>query len=190
MGNVRHHPGADCTIGDAFNGDAATVAGVELLLSTNLSPSQNFSTPLSFVYTYMDAEFDTDIADTDFFGDVSKGDPIPYIPEHQFRVSAGIEQSRWGANISANYVDEVCVRASCGEFERADDTLTVDIAANFLFNDRITLFGRIENVTGDENIPRTPPLWGQAQQGPNRHRRRAYRVLSEKIISSSAALHS
>ena len=128
LGECTSSSGTDCTLGDAFNGDAATVAGVEALLSTNLTPNRAFDTPLSVVYTYIDSEFDTDIADTDFFGDVSKGDPIPYIPEHQLRVSAGIEQTRWRAYISANYVDGVCVRASCGEFERTDDTLTVDIA--------------------------------------------------------------
>ena len=152
LGECTSSSGTDCTVGDAFNGDAATVAGVEALLSVNLTPDRTFNTPLSFVYTYIDAEFDTDIADTDFFGDVRKGDPIPYIPEHQVRVSAGIEQPRWRAYISANYVDEVCVRASCGDFERTNDTLTVDIAARYLFTDRISLFGRMENVTGAEDI--------------------------------------
>ena len=152
LGECTSSSGTDCTVGDAFNGDAATVAGVEALLSVNLTPDRTFNTPLSFVYTYIDAEFDTDIADTDFFGDVRKGDPIPYIPEHQLRISAGIEQPRWRAYVSANYVDEVCVRASCGDFERTDDTLTVDIAARYLFTDRISLFGRMENVTGAEDI--------------------------------------
>lgn len=152
LGECTSSSGTDCTVGDAFNGDAATVAGVEALLSANLTPNRDFSIPLSFVYTYIDAEFDTDIADTDFFGDVSKGDPIPYIPEHQLRVSAGIEHARWRAYASANYVDEVCVRASCNDFERTDDTLTVDIAGHYQFNDRISLFGRVENVTGEEDI--------------------------------------
>ena len=152
LGECTSSSGTDCTVGDAFNGDAATVAGVETLLQTNLTPDRTFSTPLSLVYTYIDSEFDSDIADTDFFGDVSKGDPIPYVPEHQLRVSAGIELARWNLYVSANYVDELCVRAACGDFERTDDTLTVDIAGHFLFNDRIALFGRMENVTGEEDI--------------------------------------
>ena len=165
LGECTSSSGADCTVGDAFNGDAATVAGVEALLQTNLTPNRTFSTPLSFVYTYIDSEFDTDIADTDFFGDVSKGDPIPYIPEHQLRISAGIEQSRWNAYVSANYVDEVCVRASCSEFERTDDTLTVDIAGHYLFNDRIVLFGRMENVTGEEDILGRHPYGARPNKG-------------------------
>ena len=166
LGECTSSSGTDCTVGDAFNGDAATVAGVEALLSVNLTPDRTFNTPLSFVYTYIDAEFDTDIADTDFFGDVRKGDPIPYIPEHQLRISAGIEQPRWRAYVSANYVDEVCVRASCGDFERTDDTLTVDIAARYLFTDRISLFGRMENVTGAEDILGRHPYGAR----PNKNR--------------------
>ncbi len=165
LGECTSSSGTDCTVGDAFNGDAATVAGVEALLTTDLTPYRSFSIPLSFVYTYIDSEFDTDIADTDFFGDVSKGDPIPYIPEHQLRISAGIEQTRWRAYVSANYVDGVCVRASCGDFERTDDTLTVDIAGHYLFNDRLALFGRVENVTGDEDILGRHPYGARPNKG-------------------------
>lgn len=153
LGECTASSGADCVIGDAFNGDAATVAGVEFSLATNLAPLDHpFRIPLSFAYTWMDAEFDTDIADTDFFGDVSKGDPIPYIPDHQLRVFTGVELPRWSAYLSANYVDAVCVRASCGAFERADESFTVDLAAHFQFNDRVSVFGSLENVTGAEDI--------------------------------------
>ena len=69
------------------------------------------------------------------------------------------------------------MRASCGDFERTDDTLTVDIAAHYLFTDRISLFGRMENVTGEEDILGPPPLRCPAEQEPDSHRRRAYRVL-------------
>ena len=152
LGECTASSGTGCTVGDAFNGDAATVAGVEILLAANLTPNNGFNVPVSLSYTYMDTTFDTDIADTDFFGDVSKGDPIPYIPDHQLHLSVGVEQSRWGAYISANYVNEVCVRASCDLFERTDDTFTVDLSANYQFNDRINLFGRLENLTDAADI--------------------------------------
>ena len=40
----------------------------------------------------MRGEFDTDIADTDFFGDVRAGDPLPYIPEQQFNATLGVDE--------------------------------------------------------------------------------------------------
>ncbi|NKB37761.1 MAG: TonB-dependent receptor [Gammaproteobacteria bacterium] len=152
LGECTASSGTGCTIGDAFNGDAATVQGVEMLFAADLTPASEWNVPVSLTYTYIDAEFDTDIADTDFFGDVTKGDPIPYIPDHQLRFTVGVEHSSWGAYLNANYVDEVCVRASCDAFEQTDDTFTLDLTGNYQFSENINFFGRIENLTDAEDI--------------------------------------
>lgn len=152
LGECTASSGSDCTVGNAFNGDAATVQGIEMMIALTLMRSSGFTVPLNFNYTYIDSEFDSDVADTDFFGDVSEGDPIPYIPVHQFNLSVGIEKNHWSAYISANYVDEVCVRASCNAFEKTDDTLTIDISGNFDVNESVSLFGKIENLSGEEDM--------------------------------------
>ncbi len=121
--------------------------------------------PLTVSYTYLDATFDTDIADTDFFGDVSKGDPLPYIPKHQFLVSLGVEKGRFSSYLSANYVDETCVRASCGEFEKTDSWLTLDLAAHYRFSDHITFYGRINNLTDDNVIVARHPYGARPNLG-------------------------
>lgn len=152
LGECTSSSGSDCTIGDAFNGDAATVAGLELLISSDLSTNSAYSIPVSLSYTYIDGEFDTNIADTDFFGAVSAGDPIPYLPENQFLASIGFQKDNWASYLSANYVDEVCVRASCNAFEKTDDTFTIDISTAYQLNDSLNLFARVENVTSQEDI--------------------------------------
>ncbi len=166
LGECTSSSGSDCEAGDAFNGDAATVEGVEALFTLDLTPDRGFNTPFSLSYTYMDAEFDSDVADTDFFGDVSKGDPIPYVPEHQMRASVGIEKADWAAYLSANYVDEVCVRASCGRFERTDETWTLDLAANYRFTDKVEIFGRVENLTDEDDVVARHPYGAR----PNKDR--------------------
>ncbi|MDG2336522.1 MAG: TonB-dependent receptor [Gammaproteobacteria bacterium] len=152
LGECTSSSGSDCTIGDAFNGDAATVAGLELLVSANLARSSSYRIPVSLSYTLINSEFDTDIADTDFFGSVSKGDPLPYLPENQFLASVGFERNNWAAYLSGNYVDEVCVRAFCGAFEKTDNTFTVDISANYQFSRALNFYARIENLTSEEDI--------------------------------------
>ena len=152
LGVCTASSGTDCVIGDAFNGDAATVNGLEFLFSTILAKSSEASVPLRLTYTWLDGEFDTDVADTTFFGDVSAGDPIPYIPENQYRLSLGYETMSWGLTLSASYVDAVCVRASCAAAEKTDDSLTLDFSANYQLSDQINLFGRVENLSSEEDI--------------------------------------
>ena len=152
LGECTASSGSDCEIGDAFNGDAVTVQGFEMLLGTNLNPAGEIAIPLELAYTFIDSKFDTDIGNTDFFGDVGKGDPIPYIPENQLNVSLGLVGSEWDIYLAANYVDEVCVRASCGAFEKTDSTLSVDLSGSYNLNQATELFARVENLTGEEDI--------------------------------------
>ena len=152
LGECTASSGSDCTIGDAFNGDAATVQGIEFLFTTDLSRAGNYTMPLTFNYTYINSQFDSDVADTDFFGDVSKGDPIPYIPEHQFNLSVGFLKDQWSSYINVNFVDEVCVRASCNTFEKTDDAVTVDLSAHYALSENVDLYGKVENITGEKDI--------------------------------------
>jgi Fe(3+) dicitrate transport protein len=152
LGECTASSGSNCVIGDAFNGDAATVAGAELLISADLASSSEFNIPVSLSYTYINGEFDTDIADTDFFGSVGEGDPLPYLPDHQFLASVGFERNNFAAYLTGNFVDEVCVRASCNAFEKTDDTFTVDLAANYQFSTALNFYARVENLTSEEDI--------------------------------------
>ncbi len=166
LGECTSSSGNDCEIGDAFNGDAASIFGIELAANYDLSRSNAFSIPFSLSYTYLDGEFDSNIADTAFFGDVSSGDSLPYIPEHQFLVSLGLTRGAWSTYLNANFVDETCVRASCGEFERTDDFLILDLSAHYRLSDSINLYTRVDNLTDEEVIVARQPYGAR----PNRDR--------------------
>ncbi|MFT6920967.1 MAG: Fe(3+) dicitrate transport protein, partial [Cognaticolwellia sp.] len=157
LGECTASSGSNCEIGDAFNGDAATVQGLEFVLKTELTQINGIRVPLSITYTYINSEFDTDIADTAFFGDVSAGDSIPYIPEYQGQISLGLETNNWSVYANAVYVDEVCVRASCSVFEKTDSSLTVDISGNYQVSNELKLFARIENLTDQQDIVSRQP---------------------------------
>ena len=164
LGECTSSSGADCEIGDAFNGDAASIAGLEFLVDVDLSPTDAFALPVLFSYTYLDGQFDSDIADTDFFGDVSRGDPLPYIPENQFLLSMGFERNAWSAYLSVNYTDDVCVRASCGTFERTDSSTILDLSAHYRLNDRVNFFGRVDNLTSEQAIVGRQPYGARANR--------------------------
>ena len=166
LGECTASSGADCDIGDAFNGDAATVRGIEFQFGTELVQGRGFAFPVDLDVTWIEAQFDSDIADTDFFGDVGRGDPIPYIPEWQAHATVGWLWGRFEAYAGVNYVDAVCVRASCGRFEVTDATLTVDVSGAWSVSERVTLLARVDNLTGAEDLLGRHPYGAR----PNRDR--------------------
>ena len=165
LGECTSSSGADCDVGDAFNGDAATVRGLEFSASVDLAHGSAFAMPLELAYTWMDGEFDTDIADTAFFGDVGAGDPLPYIPDNQLYALLGVENGRWSTHLSGNFVDGVCVRASCGTFESTDDALNIDLAGRFELSATASLFARVENLTDAQDIVGRHPYGARPNKG-------------------------
>ena len=158
--------GSDCEIGDAFNGDAATVQGIEFLLKTELGQFNGIRIPFNLTYSYIDSEFDNDISGTDFFGDVSAGDSIPYIPESQGQVTLGLEGDKWATYLNAVFVDSVCTRASCDAFEATDSSFILDLSGSYNVNADLRVFARIENLTDEENIVSRQPYGAR----PNKSR--------------------
>ena len=152
LGECTASSGANCEIGDAFNGDAVTVLGLEARFEADLAGSGGFRLPLRANFTWIDASFDTDIADTDFFGDVRRGDPVPYVPEWQAQATLGWQWGAFDAYASVNHVGETCARASCGAFEKTDAALILDASGSWALRDGLTLFARVENLTAAEDI--------------------------------------
>ncbi len=152
LGECTASSGSDCEVGDAFNGNAATVRGMEFQASLELAQDRVFSWPVNVNFTLFSAQFDNDIADTDFFGHVSKGDPIPYLPESQFNVSTGYVLKPIEAYVTLVRVGEVCVRASCGAFEKVKGSTTIDASLKYQLHEWVTLNGRIENLTNEQSI--------------------------------------
>ena len=122
-----------------------------------LVADQDYSLPLQVSYTWMDARFDSDIADSEFFGDVSSGDPVPYIPDHQLFVSLGWEQGPWASYLSGSYVDSVCTLARCGEFQQTQSALILDLAVHYRLKQNLELFSVMENLAGEMRIAGRQP---------------------------------
>ncbi|MCY3620384.1 MAG: TonB-dependent receptor [Gammaproteobacteria bacterium] len=165
LGECTSSSGVDCEVGDAFDGDAVTIRGLELSIAMDVAPAAGFAVPFEVVYTYIDGSFDTDIADTDFFGDVGAGDPVPYIPKHQLYSTLGVQREPFSGHLSIGHVDGACVRASCGEFERTDDSFTVDLAGSYQMTDSVGLFARVENLTDADDIVGRHPYGARPNKG-------------------------
>lgn len=157
VGVCTESSGTGCTVGDLFRGDAARARGLETRLSWDWALRGGIGLPFEATWTWTDAEFRSDVADSNFFGDVRKGDPIPYIPDHQFYISQGLIWQRWAGYLSLNYIDEVCAFASCGPFEQTDSLTTVDASVSYDLTPRIQIFGLAQNLNDEDGIAGRQP---------------------------------
>ena len=107
--------------------------------------------PLSLQYTWTaEAEFDSAFESSfDPWGDVEVGDELPYLPEHQLRATAAIENERLSVNLAANYVDEMRSVAGSGPIpadERIGSHVVWDALARWNFNDRLSSYVKVDNL--------------------------------------------
>jgi Fe(3+) dicitrate transport protein len=156
VGVCTNSSGSDCDPGDAFNGEGVHIPGLELSFQTYFEAGEYWQIPVQFVYTWMNAEFQSSF-NSDFFGDVEKGDPVPYVPDNQLWASLGLEGGPWSFFISANYVDAVCTKASCEPFEKTESATIFDFSAHYAINDSWELYGLVENLTDELYIAGREP---------------------------------
>ncbi|MBK5919777.1 hypothetical protein CCR80_01835 [Rhodothalassium salexigens] len=150
----------ECEIGDQFNGGAVDVVGLELAGAYRAAtPIAGVSAPVSLNYTFTDAEFQSSFADG-FWGDVAVGDALPYIPQHQFTVSAGLESAKWSLNLLANYVGDVRTEAGQGAIpadQRVDSRIVFDLAAAYFVAENVRLHVTVNNLfDNDYAVARRP----------------------------------
>lgn len=157
--------------GDQFNGGEVDVYGLELSVSYDLAPAgrvllnapklADYKLPVSFGYTYTKAEFQNSFSSSfDEWGDVTSGDELPYIPNHQLYVSAGIEADKWQAHIAGKYIDEMRTTAGSGDIpsgEGTDEHFVVDIAGDYEVYKNTRLYLTVDNVFDEEYVAATRP---------------------------------
>jgi len=156
VGVCTNSSGSNCEPGSAFNGDGVHIPGLELAANTSVRTENGWEFPLQLTYTWMKPEFQTNFI-SDFFGIVEKNDPVPYIPENQLWLSAGMLNGPWAFYLSGNYLDSLCTQASCEEFEQVDSALLFDASVHYEVNASWSLYGLAENLTDQLEIVAREP---------------------------------
>jgi len=155
VGACTASTGGGCVIGDQFDGGEVDIYGVEAMASYDASGVFGWSigAPLSLVYTFSQGEFQTSFASSfGPWGTVTAGDELPYLPEHQLTLNAGLEGERWRANLSLNYVSEGRAVAGQGAIparELVDDRVLVDLAGEFDVTENAALFAAATNLSDE-----------------------------------------
>lgn len=152
---------SDPCAGEEFNGGAVDVSGVEFSVQYAPSISANLSLPITLVYTFTDATFATGFqSGFALWGNVEKGDELPYLPKNQLRADIALEGNAWGLALAVKFTDEMRGAAGSGAFREGEDIkalTTFDLSLYYDFSNDITLRLVGENVTNElEVVSRRP----------------------------------
>jgi Fe(3+) dicitrate transport protein len=139
--------------GDAFNGGAVQVIGLEAAFDYDLGAAHGWplSVPLGLVYTYTHGQFLTSFATSfpDWAPEVTAGDELPYLPEHQLGATGGVSSRRWSAFFTLAYVD--AMRSSPGqgpipESESTDANVVVDLSLGYWLKENLAIRLQARNL--------------------------------------------
>jgi Fe(3+) dicitrate transport protein len=161
VGTVTASTGGTGQIGDQFDGGEVIVQGFEFSASSVLSWG-DIAIPASVQYTWTtEAEF-RNAFDSGFdpWGDVEVGDELPYLPEHQFRATAGLTGDMWGMNVAANYVGRMRSVATQGPFDpdsSIDSHVVWDLMARWNWSDSLSTYFKVDNLFDETYIASRRP---------------------------------
>jgi len=130
-----------------FNGDQATILGVELVLGHEFVVDE-LHVPLRANYTYTFTRFRTAfVSENPQFGAVEVGDHLPYIPEHQGSFRAGLSWRFISITLNGLVVGAMRDAASRGnEGLFTDEQFYLDAVAHVEVYDGVRLYVRAENI--------------------------------------------
>ncbi|MGI9260523.1 MAG: TonB-dependent receptor family protein, partial [Woeseiaceae bacterium] len=161
VGTVTDSTGGGGEIGDQFDGGEVLVSGLELSTGYHWDIG-DIAVPLDLKYTWTaEAEFEDGFeSQFDPWGEVEVGDELPYIPEHQFRIMAGLVAEKWSFNLAANYVGKMRTKAGQGSFEpleSVDSHVVWDMVASWQFTERLGSYVKVDNLLDETYIAARRP---------------------------------
>jgi Fe(3+) dicitrate transport protein len=164
LGEETLSSGGGTGTGEQFNGGDVDVYGLEFGLEYDFSAlmdDSRYKFPVGINYTYTKAEFGSSFNSSfDEWGNVTDGDELPYIPEHQVYVHAGVEADKWLVNASAKFVDEMRTVAGSGSIPSGsgtDEHIVLDVTGEYEVYKDTRLFATVYNVTDEEYVAARRP---------------------------------
>ena len=161
VGTVTESTGGGGDIGGQFDGGEVLVSGLEL--STGYSFRLGaFDIPLALQYTWTnEAEFKSAFeSNFEPWGDVAVGDELPYIPENQFRVTAGLEHEKFRVNLAASYVGKMRTQARQGAYpplETIDAHTVWDMVAAYNVTEKLSAYVKVDNLLDETYVAARRP---------------------------------
>jgi len=153
-GNCTASQGCDDdNIGDQYNAGEVQVSGLEIKAGYSIGLG-SFTMPLGLTYTFTETEFQNDFeSNLDTWGDVEKGDELPYVPENQLQLTLGLEGDNWRSDLLVRYMAEMRTTAGQGSVvadEVIDSRTLVDLAAHYAISEAQKVTFTVDNLLDEE----------------------------------------
>jgi Fe(3+) dicitrate transport protein len=145
-----------------FEGGRARIFGAELYGETELPLGGGFNLPSRIAYTYTYTEFLSTFTSADpQFGNVRRGDELPYVPPNQLSGSVGLEKAPWGVNVAGTFVDSMRERAGQGTPRPGDLTdayFLLDASVKYKLFRQLEVYVNGRNLLNDRYIASRRPF--------------------------------
>jgi len=145
----------DDNIGDQYNAGEVEVLGLEVKTGYELEFNK-LAMPIDLTYTYTQTEFMNSFdSKLDTWGDVTKGDELPYVPENQLQFTIGLVGDNWRSDLLVRYMAEMRTTAGQGNIaddEQIDSRTVVDLAAHYNLADNQEITLNIDNLLDEDYI--------------------------------------
>ena len=141
-----------------FNAGDVLIGGVELQAAYELDLGHDLTLPMHLSYTFTRATFRTAFSESGDpqLGSVRVGDPVPYVPEHQWSLQLGLHHEDWAVNASGTYVSAMPEVAD--NSVRTEGYLIVDVTGSYTVLERFDVTLRLENLTNAQPLVSRRPF--------------------------------
>lgn len=153
-----------CTgpLNQEFNGGQVDISGVELSASSDIKFDNGLKLPIAVAYTYTDSEFQNSfLSDFSQWGNVSAGDELPYLPNHQLNIQLSLQAATWQLAASFKVLSEM-LESSGTETEltglRTESAIQLDLSAWYQYNQQMKLYLKLDNATDEAQIVSRRPF--------------------------------
>jgi len=141
---------------DPFNAGKALVNGFEFFIDGNFYKDEKLDLPFSLSYTFTNAKFLSNFeSNVGIWGDVSNGDFIPYIPQHQINSNLSIKYRKSELNLSVNYNGSFFTNNQ--HVDKIQSNLIFDLSIFHKINKNVSLNSKIINLLNNKYIVSNVP---------------------------------
>ena len=147
---------------DLFNAGKVDVNGVEVLLQWDMLRNNNdISFPVALAYTYTNAIFRSNFgSNEDLWGEVTVGDRVPYIPQHQLNLNTSMNFGRFNWNLNMQYNGALQTLAGgpgIDYIDRIPGNITVDVGVKYQLHPQLQLTTKVVNLLNNTYAVATVP---------------------------------